>query len=204
MNTMKKTILILSILALVFVAGCVTTQYQYPSCFSNEDCNDLSENAVCIDGTCQLPEDNSPNLKEDTSDLVTIPHCKYYLKVGSYDRNTEDVAQEVAYNILKERDFRIKMEHLEVDTTPYVSFKTDPPSPAEGEIIYPILKRSGEAESINVESSEVVLVRISPDFYNEFQENGCATYNDESQDGSCISDLHFANGEVFIEFGNPC
>tara|TARA_Y100000310_G_C20497656_1_gene722352 strand:+ start:275 stop:880 length:606 start_codon:yes stop_codon:yes gene_type:complete len=201
---MKKTILILSILVLALVAGCVTTQYQNPSCVSNEDCSDLSENAVCIDGTCQLLENNSPSLKEDSSDVVTIPHCKYYLKVGSYDGSAEDVAPEVAYNILKERDSRIKMEHLEVDTTPYVSFKTDPPSPAEGEIIYPLLKRDGEAESINVESSGVVLVRISTDFYNEFQEDGCATYNNENQDGSCISDLHFANGEVFIEFGNPC
>lgn len=137
---------------------------------------------------------------KEESDVV-IPPCSYYLKVGSYDGDAEDIAKKMAYDVLNERDSRIKLEHLEVDATPYMNFKTNPPSPAEGEIVYHML--DGEGVEM-VESSEVVMVRVSPDFYVEFNVTSCATYNDGSKHLGCTSNLHFANGEIFIQFGNPC
>lgn len=167
---------------------------------------DSQEQGEGINSEGVIEEACTPDLekKEGIGEII-IPPCIYYQKVGTYNGNALDIVKETAFNILKTRDSRISVDYLEVDSMPYVSFRTDPPTRATGDILYPIFHRSGLEENILVSASEVIVVKVSSEFYNTYgNELFCTTWQDEGKDGKCVDNLHFANNKVFIVFRNPC
>ncbi len=126
------------------------------------------------------------------------------IKISTY-KNTDDLKQ-VAFSLLRQRNPNITMEDLEVDTTPFMNFSTNPPTPSKGETLRTLLRPDGSIESYSVESSQTTKVRIGADFYNRSNRTGidlnCLGHR--PIDDTCLGPLEFTKGDVLLEVAYAC